>query len=90
MHITSTACEETLSLLTVVSEDEGSYTCVARNKFGEGNSTIEVKIIGKSYFNHLTISIRIFRYFQHVSNSNNLIVGDQKRFIFCSRQWLFY
>jgi hypothetical protein len=47
MHISrGTACEETLFLLTALSEDEGNYTCEARNKFGEGNSTTEVKIFG--------------------------------------------
>lgn len=49
MHITRRPCEETLFLLTVLSGDEGNYTCVARNEFGETNSTTEVKIIGKSY-----------------------------------------
>jgi hypothetical protein len=50
MHITSTPCQETLFLLTALHEDEGNFTCVARNKFGEANSTTEVKIFGKSYF----------------------------------------
>jgi hypothetical protein len=50
MHITSTPCQETLFLLTTSSEDEGNYTCVATNKFGEVNSTKEIKIIGKSSF----------------------------------------
>mgnify|MGYP002803984866 CR=1 FL=1 len=48
MHITSTPCKETLFLLTVLTEDQGNYTCVARNKFGESNSTKEIKIIGAS------------------------------------------
>ena len=46
MHITSTPCKETLFLLTVLTENQGNYTCVARNKFGESNSTKEIKIIG--------------------------------------------
>lgn len=49
MHLFNhtSSCLQTLSLLTVRSEDEGNYTCVARNKFGEANSTTEITIIGK-------------------------------------------
>jgi hypothetical protein len=50
MHITKTSCQETLFLLTVSTEDEGNYTCVATNTFGQSNSTGEIKIIGKNLF----------------------------------------
>jgi hypothetical protein len=77
MHIISTPCRETLFLLTTSSEDEGNYTCVATNKFGEVNSTKEIKIIGKSSF------IEKKHFFQHLAI---LIIGDSIRFLFCSRQ----
>lgn len=56
MHITSTPCQETLFLLTALHEDEGNFTCVARNKFGEANSTTEVKIFGTGCSNECVLT----------------------------------
>ncbi|XP_028409632.1 hemicentin-1-like [Dendronephthya gigantea] len=56
MHVTSTPCQETLFLLVILGEDEGNYTCVARNKFGETNSTTEVKIIDNGCSNECKLA----------------------------------
>ena len=49
MHLLNqtSSCQQTLYLLTVLNEDEGNYTCVARNRFGEANSTTEITIFGE-------------------------------------------
>lgn len=74
MHITSTPCQETLFLLVISGEDEGDYTCVARNRFGETNSTTKVRIIGNSHI-HRVIASCCHRLMIHDRISNEIFLN---------------
>ena len=47
MHNISQPCYENLFLLSAYREDEGNYTCIARNEFGVANSTTRINVVGK-------------------------------------------